>query len=97
MIVIDSADQSWFSYKGHDSYHVMSTETNKEAAKEELVEFGKQIGLPPFFIQNEEQPSMHYDIWGSKVDKALNQDVKEITTREMVNIVKAKRDASKNR
>jgi len=63
-----------------DGVHLIADDIN------ELHSFAQTIGLKLNWFQNHRIP--HYDIWGSKLTKALRAGAKIITTKELINIVR---------
>lgn len=72
--------------------HLMSDLPGEEGTKE-LLQFGKQIGLHPQWIQHKGEPKEHFDVWASKIDAALENGAKEVGLKGTVEIMQKKREA----
>lgn len=60
---------------------------------EELLDMVDKIGVKRKWIQDKDTPYEHFDICLSKKAKALELGAKEITSRELVSIIKSKGNA----
>lgn len=96
MIIIDTEDgdptNPVRTPGGHKAAHVLSTRPGK-AGSEELIDFASEIGLLQKHVQNPGTPREHLDVWGSKLQAALDAGAKEVGMEGMVEVIQKKRDA----
>lgn len=73
--------------------HCMSTLAG-QAGTDELVAFAIGIGLRPSWIQNQGEPTEHFDLFDGAIDRAIRAGVTVVPSRELiVRVVQPKRGA----
>lgn len=88
MIVMDAA-QVWGHRLG-PSCHLISTLAGDEG-RAELLAFARRIGLREAWLQNAGQASEHFDLFGSRIERARVAGAKELGRADFVNVIRAKR------
>lgn len=91
MICIDTIDGEAKNMTGAPTAHLFSDEPGREG-QDELLSFAREIGLHPQWIQHAGMPREHFDVWGSKIDAALENGAEEVGPRGMVEIIQEKRE-----
>jgi len=95
MIVIDTKDgeptNPVRTPGGHKAAHVLSDRLGK-AGSMELIDFASKIGLLQKHIQEPGTPREHLDVWGSKLDAALEAGAEEVGMGGMVEVIQKKRE-----
>jgi len=96
MIVIDTKDGQptnpvRFSRR-YKAAHVLSDLLGPPGTRE-LIAFTDKIGLLQRHIQEPGTPKEHLDVWGSKLDAALDAGAEEVGMRGVVEIIQKKREA----
>jgi hypothetical protein len=98
MIVIDTKDgdpkNPVRTSGGHKAAHILSDRPGKAGSKE-LIDFAKTIGLLQRHIQDPGTPREHLDVWGSKLDAALDARAEEVGMKGIVQVIKKKREADR--
>lgn len=77
---------------GHKAAHVFSDIPGPEGTKE-LLEWGRKLNLPPFWLQKEKTEYEHFDVWGAKLSRAVELADREVGMRGMVEILQDKRNS----
>jgi len=72
--------------------HLMSTLDGYEG-QQELIEFGKTIGLKPSWLQKKDTPYEHFDLMGSKIFAAGAAGAHEVPGRELVEVIRRRKNA----
>lgn len=92
MILIDNPSPVHFRTYRRAS-HCMSTLLGK-AGTDELVAFVTGIGLRASWIQNPGEPTEHFDLFDSAIDRAIRAGATVVRGRELIErVVKPKRGA----
>jgi len=63
--------------------------------REELLAMARRIGIAERWMQKRGTPSEHFDICDSKRALALRHGAEAVTSRQIVEIIRAKRKAAK--
>lgn len=93
MIVVDKV-QNW-GHRYGASCHMMSDVIGEEGQKE-LIAFAVRIGLKPNWLQNKGTETEHFDLFGSRIERALKAGAVQIDRNRLVEIVRSKRAARMN-
>ncbi len=89
MILIDPPRKYYGSKRKWS--HMMSTLHGVEG-HEELVDMAWNIGLPPEYIQDEDKPEEHFDLYSPRIfDEAFVKGAKLVSTRRLVELREEKR------
>jgi hypothetical protein len=95
MIVIDTKDgeptNPVRTAGGHQAAHVLSDKPG-EAGSRELINFAAEIGLLQRHVQEPGTPREHLDVWGTKLDAALEAGAEEVGMRGVVDVMQKKRE-----
>lgn len=96
MIIIDTNDgkptNPVRTSGGYRAAHVLSDRPGK-AGRKELAAFATTIGLLQRHIQDPGTPREHLDVWGGKLDAALDAGAEEVGMRGIAEVIEEKRDA----
>ena len=96
MIVIDTKDGNPTNPvrtpAGYKAAHVLSDRPGK-AGSRELVDFAATIGLLKRHIQDPETPREHLDVWGRKLNAALEAGAEEVGMRGIAEVIEKKGEA----
>lgn len=96
MIIIDTKDgeptNPVRTPGGHKAAHVLSDRPGKAGTKE-LRDFAVKIGLLQKHIQDQGTCREHLDVWGSKLEAALDAGAEEVGMDGMVDVIQKKREA----
>ena len=86
MIYIDQNFEAFFKDKTRTFRHLIS-----DIGTEELLEFGKKMGLKESWLQKRGKHDEHFDLFGIKIKLAIKNGAIEKSFREFVGILKIKR------
>ncbi len=82
------------SYKNNNRFmcsHLMSTLDGAEG-QQELIAFGKEIGLNPGWLQKKGTPYEHFDLMGGKIFSAGAAGAQELPSRVLVDIIRRRKN-----
>lgn len=95
MIIIDTKDgrptNPVRTPGGYRAAHVLSDQPGT-AGRRELVAFATTIGLLRRHIQDPGTPREHLDVWGRKLDAALDAGAEEVGMRGIAEVIEEKRE-----
>ena len=72
--------------------HMIST-YGGEMGTNELLRFGRRIGQRPSWLQKRGQPDEHFDVFDGRIEAAVQAGAMKVTSRELVEHIRAKRRA----
>lgn len=93
MICIDTHGGTSHHVTERDAAHLVSDRPGREGT-EELIRFGRRIGLRVRWIQFRGQPKEHFDVFGPQIQRALDAGAKEVGMHGITEIIQRKREAS---
>lgn len=71
------------------STHLVSDQPG-EAGTWELVQFAKSLGMKAGWIQKKGTRHEHFDLWGKKIQQAIDQGAEMIEGRDLVRLMRSK-------
>lgn len=90
MIVLDTPRPCRFHHY-RQTAHLASTIFGV-AGTEELLEFGRRIGLEPRWLQRRGEPTEHFDLFDGRIEAAVVAGAELVSSRDfIVRVVRAKR------